>query len=104
MMHFSCDFCGKDMTPGGVTRYVVKMEAFAATDPAELTDTDLDTDHVEEMAQLLSEMEEAGAEDGPELPPARKAMRFDLCSGCYRKFLADPLGRENAAKFDFSEN
>ena len=59
MLHFSCDNCGKDLTPAGVTRYVVKMEAFAATDPAELTDTDLDTDHVEEMAQLLSEMEEA---------------------------------------------
>jgi hypothetical protein len=104
MLHFSCDTCGKDLTPGGVTRYVVKMEAFAATDPAELTDTDLDADHVEEMAQLLSEMEEAGIEDGPPPPPARKAMRFDLCPCCYRKFLADPLGRENAAKFDFSEN
>ena len=104
MLHFSCDICGKDMTPGVVTRYVVKMEAFAATDPAELTDTDLDTDHVEEMAQLLSEMEEAGVEDGPEVLPTRKAMRFDLCPCCYRKFLADPLGRENAAKFDFSEN
>jgi hypothetical protein len=92
------------MTPSGVTRYVVKMEAFAATDPAELTDTDLDSDHVEEMAQMLSEMEEAGTEDGPELPPARKTMRFDLCPCCYRKFLADPLSRENAAKFDFSEN
>ena len=34
MLHFSCDICGKDMTPGGATRYVVKMEAFAATDPA----------------------------------------------------------------------
>jgi hypothetical protein len=104
MLHFSCDICGKDMTPGGETRYVVKMEAFAATDPAELTDTDLDTDHVEEMAQLLTEMEEAGAGDGPDVPPARKAMRFDLCPCCYRKFVADPLGRESAAKFDFSEN
>jgi hypothetical protein len=102
MLHFSCDICGKDLTPGAVTRYVVKLEAFAATDPAELTDEDLDADHVEEMAQLLAEMEEAG--DGPQAAPARKAMRFDLCPCCYRKFIDDPLGRESAPKFDFSEN
>ena len=45
-------------TPEGSARYVVKMEAFAATDPAQLTDDDLDTDHVEEMAQLLNEIED----------------------------------------------
>jgi hypothetical protein len=104
MLHFSCDICGKNLTPDGASRYVVKMEAFAATDPAELTETDLDSDHVEEMAQLLNEMEETGCEVGPAVLPATKKMRFDLCPCCYRKFLADPLGRENAAKFDFSEN
>jgi hypothetical protein len=103
MLHFSCDVCGKDMTPGAATRYVVKMEAFAATDPAELTDADLDADHVEEMAQLLAEMEETGC-DEPQAAPARKTMRFDLCPCCYRKFIEDPLGREHAPKFDFSEN
>ena len=105
MMHFSCDICSKDMTLGEGARYVVKLEAFAATDPVELTETDLDADHIEEMAQLLNEMEESGLDDdGPSELPAAKKMRFDLCAMCYRKFLADPLGRENAAKFDFSEN
>lgn len=105
MMHFSCDFCGKDMTPDGTERYVLKMEAFAATDPAELTDDDLETDHVEEMARMLCEMEEADAEPQP-LPPTSKKMRFDLCPGCYRKFVNDPLGREGAstAKLHFSPN
>lgn len=104
MMHFSCDICGKDLTPGVTSRYVVKMEAFAATDPAELTEMDLDADHVEEMAQLLSEQDEdGGVDESAVLPPAKK-MRFDLCTGCYAKFLADPLSRENTAKFHFSEN
>lgn len=103
MMHFSCDICSKDVTPGAGTRYVVKMEAFAATDPAELTAADLDADHVEEMAELLTEMEEAGLDASEEVPAAKK-MRFDLCPMCYRKFLGDPLGRDSAAKFDFSEN
>jgi hypothetical protein len=102
MLHYSCDSCGKDLTPGVTARYVVKVEAFAAADPAELTEADLDTDHVEAMAELLSEIEDGEA--APEPVPARKAMQFDLCPGCYGKFVADPLGRETAPKFDFSEN
>src|SRR4051812_35750245 len=102
MMHFSCDLCGKDMTQDAAPRYVVKMEAFAATDPAELTDEDLETDHVEEMARMLNEMEDTDGE--PQLPPTCKKMRFDLCPNCYRKFVNDPLSRDTANKFDFSPN
>ena len=101
MHHFSCDICGKDMTPGGSPRFVVKLEAFPAHDPAELTDDDLDADHVEEMAQLLDELDDG--DTVPVAPPAKK-MQFDLCPACYRKFVADPLGRESANKFDFSSN
>ncbi len=101
MLHFSCDICGKDL-PDGAARYVVKMEAFAATDQAHLTEDDLDCDHVEEMAQLLSELE--GNEAETELLPTCQRHRFDLCAGCYRKFVKDPLGREAANHFDFSEN
>jgi|SRR5579872_4122703 len=103
MLHFSCDICGKDLTPDGTPRYVVKMEAHAATDPAQLTDEDMDSDHVEEMAQLLSAIE-MGEEDAPELPPVCQKLRFDMCPMCYRKFLKDPLGRDSATRFDFSEN
>jgi hypothetical protein len=100
MLHFSCDICGKDL-PDGAARHVVKMEAFAATDPAQLTDDDLNADHIDEMARLLSELEDGERE--PELLPACQKMRFDLCPACYRKVLKDPLGRD-AARFDFSEN
>ncbi len=96
-MHFSCDFCGKDLT-GDHGRYVVKMEVFAANDPAELIEDDLDTDHLEEIGQLLAE---EGADAEP--APTNKKLRYDLCPICHKKFLADPLGRE-AMKFDFSEN
>jgi hypothetical protein len=103
MMHYSCDICGKDMTPDGTERYVVKMEAFAATGPAGLTDDDLEADHVEEMARMLCEMEEGEGESQP--LPACKKMRFDLCAGCYRRFVNDPLGREaTSAKLHFSPN
>lgn len=90
------------MTSDGAERYVLRMEAFAANDPAELTDDDLETDHVEEMARMLDEMEISDEE--PQLLPVCKKMRFDLCSACFRKFVNDPLGRESASKFDFSPN
>jgi hypothetical protein len=102
MMHFSCDYCGKDMTQNGKQRYVLKMEAFAANDPCELNDDDLDTDHVEEMARLLNDLEEA--EEEPELLPTCKKMKFDLCSACFSRFVQNPLGRDTATKFDFSNN
>ena len=101
MLHFSCDICGKDLQEGA-TRYVVKMEAFAATDPAHLTTDDLDSDHVEEMAQILTDMEDG--EQGPELLPTCQKLRFDMCAICIRKFVKDPLGRDAANRFDISQN
>jgi len=103
MLHFSCDICGKNLAASSRSRFVVKMEAYAAKDPAELTDDDTDADQVEEMAQLLTEQEENGDDAAEPLAASRK-MRFDMCAYCYRKFVADPLGRENVNKFDFSEN
>ena len=103
MLHFSCDICGKDLTADAAPRFVVKMEAFAATDPAQLTDEDMDADHIEEMAQLLNAIED-GLEDAPELLPTCQKLRFDLCPECYRKFVKDPLGRDAANRFDFSKN
>lgn len=102
MMHFSCDYCGKDMTQNGKQRYVLKMEAFAANDPCELRNEDIETDHVEEMARLLNELEQT--EEAPELLPQCQKLKFDLCAGCFGRFVQNPLGRENIAKFDFSSN
>ena len=98
MMHFSCDFCGKNLAAESSNRFIVKMKAYAAKDPAELTDEDLDDDQVEEMARMLNEQDD---DDAPPLPRCQK-MRFDLCGGCYREFLGKPLGRESVGKFPFT--
>jgi hypothetical protein len=100
MQHFSCDLCGKPMTPGNDPRYVVKVDVYAAHDPAELTDADLDNDHMEEVSQMLTEAEESAGD----LVPAFKQFRYDLCPDCHVKFLRDPLNKEAAQKFHFSEN
>ena len=101
MLHVTCDLCGKEMRQGDDHRYVVKVEVFAAHDPAEITEADLDEDHMEAVSQLLREMENG---DADEVDPAQQNFRYDLCAECRVKFARDPLGREAAKKFDFSEN
>ena len=103
MLHVTCDLCGKVLRPGDDQHYVVKVEVFAAQDPAEITEADLDEDHMEAVSELLREMEDSlgGADD---LEQATQHFRYDLCPRCRQKFARDPLGKEAAQKFDFSEN
>lgn len=102
MLHVTCDLCGKELRPGDDHRYVVKIEVFAAHDPAEITEADLEDDHMEAVSQLLREMEDSLADDGVE--PAQHHFRYDLCPECRKRFVRDPLGKDTAQKFDFSEN
>src|SRR5437667_7168797 len=101
MLHITCDLCGKAMRPGQ-DRFVIKMEVFAAHDPAEITEADLDEDHMEAVSQMLRDETEDSL-DG-ELIDANKNFRFDLCPECHKKFLRDPLGRDDVQKLFFSKN
>jgi hypothetical protein len=103
MLLVTCDLCGKQLQPGDDHHYVVKMEVFAAQDPSELTEADLDADHMEAVSQLLREMEDGALDPVAEQPPY-KNFRYDLCADCHKKFVRDPLGKEASQKFDFSEN
>ena len=101
MLRVICDGCGKELRPGE-DHHVVKIEVFAAHDPAALTEADLDEDHMEAVGELLRQLEEA---DGPiELEPPSRHLRYDLCGDCRKRYLRDPLGREAAPKFHFSKN
>jgi hypothetical protein len=110
MLHITCDLCGKELR-GGEDHYVVKIEVFATHDPAQLTEADLEEDHMEAVSELLQDIEE-GLADGDNLEPASRRMRYDLCPDCRQRYLHDPLrkdvappaGKEAAQKFDFSEN
>jgi hypothetical protein len=102
MLHITCDLCGKELRPGEDHRYVVKIEAYAAHDPAEITEADLDEDHMEALSQTLRELEENDAT--AEVVEPYKHFRYDLCSECHKKFVQNPLAKEPAQKFDFSEN
>ena len=102
MMHVTCDLCGKELRPGEDLHFIVKVEVFAPHDPAELTEDDLDEDHMEAFGEMLREMEDT--EESKPVPPACQQLRFDLCPTCRQRYLRDPLGKEAAQKFDFSEN
>ena len=99
MLHFSCDLCGQQL---GLRRFVVKLEVYAAFDPEEFDEEDLDADHLQEVSELIQEMEATGK---GELDDFRsKNFRFDLCPHCHQKFLEDPLGRDALRRLNFSEN
>ncbi len=101
MLHITCDHCGKQLRCGQ-DHFVVKIEVFAAQDPAEITEADLEEDHMEAVSQLLQEMEEA--EEASVFESASQHRRYDLCPDCRRRFLRDPLNKDSIQKFDFSEN
>src|SRR5438270_5280092 len=88
MLHVTCDHCGKQLR-AGEDHYVVKIEVFAAHDPAEITEEDLEEDHMEAVSQLLRDMEDTDA--AGDVEPASRHLRYDLCPECRRKFLRDPL-------------
>ena len=103
MLHVTCDLCGKELCPGQDQRFVVKIEVFAAHDPAKITEADLDDDHMEAVSELLRSLEENGGE--PDLlEPVYKHFRYDLCPECHKKYLRDPLSKDAAQKFHFSKN
>jgi len=104
MLHVTCDLCGKELLPGDEHhRYVVKIEVFAAHDPAEITEADLEEDHMEAVSKMLQEIDDDVI--GPDrIEPAAHQFRFDLCPECRKRFVRDPLNKDAAQKFDFSEN
>jgi hypothetical protein len=102
MIRYSCDVCGRELDPQDDLRYVVKMEVFAAFDPAATEDDDEDRDHLEEIQDILERLEDSSSETiGDDV---YQQLRFDLCPECRRKFLKNPLGREVAKAFGFSSN
>jgi hypothetical protein len=103
MVHVTCDLCGKELRVQEDQRYIVKIEVYAATDPFEITEEDLDEDHMEAVSELIQDDEEEALLE-PQEELARQTRRYDLCPTCRKKFLKDPLNREANLHFDFSEN
>jgi hypothetical protein len=101
MVHYTCDLCGKELLPEDGRRYVIRMEVYAAHDLAEITEADLDQDHMDAVSQMLQGVED-GTADLDELSAPFQKFRYDLCPDCHKKFVRDPLNKETAQKFHYS--
>ncbi len=99
MLHFTCDLCGRTIDH---ERYIAKVEVTPAFDPEEVTEDDLDSDHLEVVADSLAELESTGDFELEDFGP--KKFRFDLCPGCWKRYQKDPLGRDSLRRLNFSQN
>jgi hypothetical protein len=101
MIHYSCDLCKRKLDPRDDLRYVVRIEVTAAFDPVTEED-ESDRDHLQEIEDILERLEDADNDDVCD--DVYQQLRFDLCPQCRRRFANNPLGREAAKLFDFSDN
>jgi hypothetical protein len=95
MDNSTCDMCGKMLLADEDTRYIVRIEVFAAYDPLELTAADIATDRAAELARLLEVLKNTDAETLE--AQVYKSFRFDLCPACQKKYLAQPLPAKSSA-------
>ena len=102
MIRYSCDLCKRDLDSEDDLRYVVKIEVYAAFDPAAAGEDENDRDHLQEIQDILESLEDA--DDDQIGDDVYRQLRFDLCPECRKKFLQNPLGREIAKAFGFSSN
>jgi hypothetical protein len=84
-----CDGCGEGLLLAGDVRYVLRIEGFAAYDPMEITHQDLEKDLEAEMEGLLERLSRLDPEAAQD--QVHRAFQFDLCPGCWSRFLKDPL-------------
>lgn len=99
MMHFTCDRCGCSIHE---ERFIARIEVVAAFDPEEITEEDLNEDHLEQIADAIAAMESTGDFDLD--PDGPRKMQFDLCPNCCRRFLKSPLGTAPTVRLNFSQN
>jgi len=102
MIHFTCDLCGKALLADEDTRYIAKIEVYAAYDPMEIAGDDLEKDHEDEMQSLLDEMADMDAEELE--GQVYQSFRFDLCPKCRAAFVKDPLVHLSRQQARFGAN
>jgi len=85
-----CDACNEPLLVSSNVRYVTKVEVYAAYDPLEITEEDLEAANREAWEKLMEELKDA---DGEELQnQIHVSLKFDLCPECRKRYLRDPLG------------
>jgi len=99
MLHYTCDLCGQKTEDN---RFVVRLEVAPSFDPEAITEADLESDNLQEISELLSEMELTGELHLDDCEP--RTYRYDLCEDCCREYRKDPLALHRPRRMRFSEN
>lgn len=94
MIRYRCDGCGVDLAKDGSDHFIVKIEAFAAAGKTEFTAEDLQRDHKAELNRLIDKLHAQSPDEIED--QVYRALRFDLCPGCHRRFLDAPLAGAKA--------
>lgn len=98
-----CDACGDGLLLEDDTRYTLRIEGFAAYDPLEITQKDLEGDLAGQAEQLLEELCTLDPETLQD--QVHRSFRYDLCTRCWLQYVRDPLrGLRAGAAGDAPEN
>jgi len=89
MNHCTCDRCGQELLKDSEVRYEVCIEVQAAYDPLNLSEDDLARDFQAEIAKVLQQLENISLAEAQN--QVHRKFEFDLCPGCQRGFVRDPL-------------
>ena len=88
MMTRLCDRCGQPI-PRDQLRYLAKIQVFAASDPLEISQDDLQRNHDRELEAILQQC--AGMSEAELMRDVFVEFTFDLCRSCQRSYIAAPL-------------
>ena len=86
----SCDRCGRTLLVDESVRYVVDVRVYAAYDTMEITRSDYEKDHREEIREALDACRKMSADELED--QIYREFRFHLCPPCQKRYLRDPLG------------
>ena len=89
MIRYECDKCGLPMKANDSSRFIVKMEVFAAAGHVDL-DSGADPKNREALADVLKQL--ASADPDEIENRTYRCFRFDVCDRCRRALLDHPLG------------
>ncbi len=103
MLHYSCDRCNCKLDAEDDLRYVVKLESYAAIEPAVTEDYEDDRDHLLEVQEIIERIE-SGEEPLEQRDAVYRKQSYDLCANCYREYIKNPVGRMLPSQIEFSEN
>jgi hypothetical protein len=87
---FMCHRCGRTLTPGTGSFYIVRVEAFADPTPPAVDDDEASAATIAEYEMLLARM--AGMSERELMDQVYRRLTLTLCTPCYQEWIERPTG------------